>query len=381
MNDKELRIVQGHFRTFYQRQMPSVPALNQRELGFGWLKKIDFRHKAFSSQRDFERFVLQDVPLFMSASTAYYRFPDKQPMPQKEFSGADLVFDLDAPRSKDHSGLSRSDGVSVAHDDFFCEGCLLDVHQQALRIMEFLKDDFGLQGSLVFSGQKGFHVHVRSEAVWDLSKEARRQMAEYVGAEGLDAESFFQKATGYSDSSERNVGVLQGPSEQSGGWAGKIHAVMHAAIEKNDVAALKTFGVSKKHRDDIAARPLELLEQLRLGHWSAFCSKPNVEALMDAVKVVQTDKAVTFDLHRLIRIPGSLHGSTGFEAKVLAKPDIFQLQDVLAFDSNQKMTVIPKDALKFEFLGQSYDLPRARFAEVPLPLGIFLLCQEKAFGP
>ncbi len=370
MNDKELRVVQSHFRTFYQRRMPSVPALSQRELGFGWRKKVDFRHKAFASQRDFERFVLQDVPLYMSASTAYYRFPDKQPMLQKEFSGADLVFDLDTARSLDHD-----------HKPLLCMGCLDDVHQQALRILDFLTDDFGLQGLLVFSGQKGFHIHVRSEAVWDLSKEARRQMADYVAAEGLEAEAFFQKSADYSDSSERNVGVLQGPSAQSGGWAGKVYSVMKNAIEKSDAASLKAFGVSKKHRDDIAARPAELLEQLRQGRWSAFCLKPDVEALISAVKVVQTDKAVTFDLHRLLRIPESLHGGTGFVAKTLPKPDSFKLEDVIVFDVREKMTVIPRVPIQLGFLGEKYDLPKARFAEVPLPLGIYLVCQEKAFVP
>ncbi len=371
MNDKELRVVQSHFRAFYQRRMPAVPALSQRELGFGWRKKVDYRHKAFASQRDFDRFVLQDVPLYMSASTAYYRFPDKQPMLQKEFIGADLVFDLDTARSKE----------SHDHRELLCEGCLLDVHQQALRILEFLTDDFGLQGLLVFSGQKGFHIHVRSDAVWDLSKEARRQMAEYVAAEGLDASAFFQKSAAYSDSSERTVGFLQGPSAQSGGWAGKVYGVMKAAIEKNDLAALKAFGVSKKHRDDIAARPAELLEQLRLGRWSAFCPKPDMDALLSAVKVVQTDKAVTFDLHRLLRVPESLHGGTGFVAKTLARPDSFALKDVVAFDPNQKMTVIPREPIQIEFLDQTFDLPRARFSELPLPMGIYLICQEKAFVP
>ncbi|MBI2445444.1 DNA primase catalytic subunit PriS [Candidatus Micrarchaeota archaeon] len=371
MNDKELRVIQSHFRTFYQRAMPSVVALPQREFGFGWHKKIDYRHKAFSTHRDFERFVLQDVPLFMSSSTAYYRFPDKQPMTQKEFSGADLVFDLDAPRSKENH----------SHRDLLCEGCLLDVHEQALRILAFLKDDFGLQGVLVFSGQKGFHIHVRGEAVWDLSKEARRQMAEYVAAEGLDAEAFFTKAAAYSDSSERNVGTLRGPSGSSGGWAGKIYAVMRNAIASNNTASLKVFGVSKKHRDDVAARPAEMLAQLEVGNWSAFCSKPNVEALVSAVKVAQTDKAVTFDLHRLLRIPESLHGGTGFLAKTLPEADSFAFEDVLAFDRSKTLTVIPRDDLRFEFLGEKFDLLRARFAEVPLPLGLFLLCQEKAFAP
>lgn len=371
MNDKELRVIQSHFRTFYQRAMPTVVALSQRELGFGWRKKIDYRHKAFSSQREYERFVLQDVPLYISASTAYYRFPDKQPMSAKEYAGADLVFDLDAPRStQDHE-----------HREMLCEGCLLDVHQQALQILAFLKDDFGLKGILVFSGQKGFHIHVRGEQVWDLSKEARRQMAEYVAAEGLDAEAFFSKAAAYSDSSERNVGTLQGPSAESGGWAGKIYGVMRKAIESNDVAALKAFGVSKKHRDDVAARPAEMVAQLELGNWSAFCSKPNVEALVSAVKVVQTDKAVTFDLHRLLRVPESLHGGTGFIAKTLAKPDSFRLSDVIAFDRSKTLTVIPRDELSLEFLGEKYVLPRARFSELPLPLGLYLLCQEKAFAP
>lgn len=370
MNDKELRVIQSHFRTYYQQRMPVVPALSQRELGFGWRKKIDFRHRAFSSQRDFGRFVLQDVPLYMSASSAYYRFPDKQPMPAKEYNGADLVFDLDAPRSLDHD-----------HIPLLCEGCLRDVHQQALRILEFLKDDFDLQGVLVFSGQKGFHIHVRCEKVWDLSKDARRQMAEYVAAEGLDAESLFQKSADVSDSSGRKVELLRGPSERSGGWAGKVYGVMKSAVEKNNAVTLKKFGVAKKHRDDVADRQAEMLEQLCLGNWSAFCPKPNVEALVSAVKVVQADKAVTFDLHRLLRVPESLHGGTGFVAKTLIRPDSFALKDVVAFDVKEKMTVIPREALALDFMGEKFDLPRARFSEVPLPLGIYLVCQEKAFVP
>ncbi len=369
MNEKEKQFVQGCFHSYYQRAMPAVPALSQREMGFGWEKKIDYRHKAFSSALEFERFVLQQAPLFMSYSTAYYRFPDKMPMHAKEFQGADLVFDLDAARGKHE------------HQPVFCALCLEDIHKQALRVLSFLKDDFGLEGSLVFSGQKGFHVHVRSEKVLDLSKEARRQMAEYVSAEGIASSSFFGAAASESDSTDKRVDAMHGPSEKSGGWAAQIYGAMRRAIMEKDEPALKAFGVRGKHRADALKRPDEMLEQLRAGNWAAFCSHPNVEALLESVKAVQTDKAVTFDLARLIRVPNSLHGGTGFVAKPILKPEEFKVEDVLAFSLDEAVRVIPKEPLAFEFAGQKWDLPRARFAEVPLPIGIFLVCQDKAFVP
>src|SRR3989338_1665701 len=107
----ERRLLSEYFRNHYARNLRAPPSLEQREFGFGFDKKIDFRHKAFASARDFGSFVEREAPLYMSFSAAYYRFPDAQPMEKKEFLGADLAFDLDA--HYDHEG----------HNNLQCRHC------------------------------------------------------------------------------------------------------------------------------------------------------------------------------------------------------------------------------------------------------------------
>ena len=81
--------------------IPSSASLNgiwheRREFGFGgWEKKIEFRHMAFRSAEDLRMALVRDRPLYVSASSAYYEYPDARPMPRKHWLGADLVFDLD----------------------------------------------------------------------------------------------------------------------------------------------------------------------------------------------------------------------------------------------------------------------------------------------
>lgn len=372
MNDKERRFIQEHVHAFYQKKVPLPPAVNQREFGFGWHNKIDYRHRAFVSSYEFEQFIRQEAPLFMSYSLAYYQHPDKQPMGEKIFQGADLVFDLDAAKH-DH-----------VHQPVLCLQCLDDIHQQALRLNDMLQDDFGFSPKLVFSGQKGFHVHVQSPDVMDLSKEARRQMAEYVAAEGLDAATLFQTAAHDLEDRVKPVPTLHGPSSQSTGWAAKVYARVKHAIQTQDAPTLRRYGFSRKTISAIQTDPSNALNQLDAGLWGALLGKdkkPNTPELVADVQVVQTDKAVTYDLSRLIRVPNSIHGSTGFVAKPLEKPDAFNLKNVIAFPKNQQTTVIARQDLTFEFLDESFKLSRARFSDVPLPLGIYLVCQEKAFIP
>ncbi|MDP2717928.1 MAG: DNA primase small subunit domain-containing protein, partial [Candidatus Micrarchaeota archaeon] len=271
MNEKEFVFLQQKVRDFYRQGVPVPPALPQREMGFGWKKKIDYRHKAFLGQRDLEAFVRQESPLFASYSTAYYRFPEKQPMDQKEYEGADLVFDLDAPVG------------THEHQPTLCRLCLSDIHQQALRLMAILENDFSFQSQLVFSGQKGFHIHVRSESVRDLSKNARRQLAEYVAADGIKAETLFaQEAIPMEGRVPAKTTI--GPSDQSAGWPRKILAMAQKAVRAKDGQALKRYGFNKKGIATAKENPDAILSALSAGRWGAYCPKPNADALIaDAV--------------------------------------------------------------------------------------------------
>jgi len=65
--------------------------------------------------------------------------------------------------------------------------------QALLRLLDFLEDDFSFDDlTVVFSGGRGYHVHVRDESVRELDSEARREVVDYVRAIDLDTEGLIR---------------------------------------------------------------------------------------------------------------------------------------------------------------------------------------------
>ena len=103
----------------------------------------------------------------MSYSSAYYRVPDHLKMAQKEWLGADLIFDLDADHLREAAGLSD-------------QGQLELVKRKVRSLLEeFLLGDFGISpenAQLYLSGGRGYRVHVRDEAFLPLNSPERREL-------------------------------------------------------------------------------------------------------------------------------------------------------------------------------------------------------------
>ena len=175
MNENDF--VKEKFREYYsnrQFELPSHPLL--REYGFGLEKKIDFRHKAFSSEKELREYFITQTPYYASFSVAAYEFPSARPMAKKNFKWAQLVFDLD----------KQVNNVKHEHNELFCIICLEQIRCDALRHYEdFLLGDFGFSKkdvSINYSGSKGFHLHVDCDAVNQLSSSARATIAFYAQA-------------------------------------------------------------------------------------------------------------------------------------------------------------------------------------------------------
>jgi len=113
---------------------------------------------------------------------------------------ADLVFDLDA----DH--LPGVDPDATSYPEMLAE-----CKQALLRLLDFLEDDFSFDDlTVVFSGGRGYHVHVRDESVRELDSEARREVVDYVRAIDLDTEGLIRTV------SER--GTTKRVLRTEGGW-------------------------------------------------------------------------------------------------------------------------------------------------------------------
>jgi DNA primase small subunit len=71
------------------------------------------------------------------------------------------------------------------------------VKTETVKLLDFLLDDFGFPESnisVVFSGGRGYHIHVRDPKVLALESAERREIVDYVSGTGLSIEFLFKSA-------------------------------------------------------------------------------------------------------------------------------------------------------------------------------------------
>ncbi|MEM4589809.1 MAG: DNA primase small subunit domain-containing protein, partial [Candidatus Micrarchaeia archaeon] len=177
------------FRNYYSNHWTKAPKkIHNREFGFGgWSKKIESRHYSFSSEKELNAYLGRNAPLFISYSEAYYKYPAARPIEKKEWIQGDLVFDIDA----NELGMSCTEKHGK---EWVCEKCMGRAKECALRLIDdFLVKDFNIPKEEIevnFSGNRGYHIHI-STRFQSLKTYGRKEIADYVNANGLEYERFF----------------------------------------------------------------------------------------------------------------------------------------------------------------------------------------------
>jgi DNA primase small subunit len=296
MNANDAAAARRIFASYYRTADFRIPMIEQREFGIGNLKKIDARHLNFASVQEFRNYLCNNTPLFVSHSTAYYDFPGASPMVKKGRRGADLVFDLDIHAEGRYG--------AYAH--------LARVKEDVTRLVnDFILGDFGIRREHVvvaFSGNRGYHVHVRDPAFLSLGGDERRELVDYIMGQGLDYTQFF--------SPEGKPAKLIGPRPDEGGYRGRL-ARGTITLLMEDPGRLSRLFTKEKEREFFAGG-------VREGNWSRTSLKSGdlvsrLKPLAAGLPVgsVDTDAGVTQDLSKLIRVPGSIHGDTGMVARIV----------------------------------------------------------------
>ena len=190
MNFRTKQYLRKRFGDYYQNSVPEMPPeLARREWGFIFFDEMPEvvmrRHKAFSSHTEAVEYIRGMVPAHLYHSAAYYRFPGAATMKEKQWQGADLIFDLDAdhlpPEVRGRSYKEMLDAVK----------------KETKKLLDFLLDDFGFSEdkvSIVFSGGRGYHIHVRDPKVLALESAERREIVDYLGGTGLATDFLFKPA-------------------------------------------------------------------------------------------------------------------------------------------------------------------------------------------
>ncbi|MDE0741007.1 MAG: DNA primase catalytic subunit PriS [Candidatus Poseidoniia archaeon] len=337
--------LKGKFQEYYRNANITLPPrFTAREWGFlSWEGGIMNRHQKFRSVNEVKKYLIKAAPAHSYHSVAYYKDPGKNTMIDKEWMGADLIFDLDA----DH--LPEMEEVKKGKIPF---SKLMDyIREQTYRlVVDVLLGDFGLNENdllITFSGGRGYHVHVRTPDMLTLPSGARREIADYLTGKGLDLNKILIDA-GYTKEypirgkgvERKNIGVEKLPKKESKGWQGIITRYIHQTLDslrKLDKEERKN-NMEKLGLKNITFNSKNTNEEI----FNKMPKAPKKRLVRIALKetAIHPDEPVTGDIHRLIRLPGSLHGGSGLKVTVM---DSTKLE---TFDPMKEATAFGDDLVK-----------------------------------
>jgi DNA primase small subunit len=408
-----------HFLTYYKEHANALkppPSMNEREFGFlTFREKIMIRHKAFNDLESFKDTLLSLTPSDVYYSTAYYEQPEAD-MARKGWLGADIVFDVDAdhletPCKETHDMWSCPNCKEAAkgkkplrcpkcyHEKleekaWLCDRCLFAAKEEMIKLRDLMVEDFGINPKdvhLFFSGHRGYHMHLITDRLRKLDDAQRKEIVDYVLGLGLDpAEQGLYQGPSDIYSSDKHS-VIVGPQVTDPGWRGRLAKGVLQVITTFDKKKLMELGFSKgavsQIIDDRDKIERDWLKEIP---WSYYQDrwrvteqiwKSAMEKSLDAVRLrTNIDTVVTTDIHRLIRMPGTLNGKTGLKATMLPLDGLENFDpfdEPVVFQGNQRVHV--KTAPEIRIKDRKFGPFENEEVELPLAAAVLLVAKGVAF--
>ncbi|HEV2167039.1 MAG TPA: DNA primase small subunit PriS [Thermoplasmata archaeon] len=388
---RELAWARERFARYYGRSPIEAPSdLARREFAaFPFAAETTMRrHAALPTPEDLGGFLRSVVPRHVYYSSAYYTYPDHPTMAAKEWLGADLIFDLDADHLRGAASLGYADQLRL-------------VKQQLKRLYDdFLLQDFGIdpaRARIVFSGGRGYHVHVHDERFLSLDSAERRELVDYLSGAEADVASYIIEERHADATNPRARRFRRLPAPDAPGWRGRTTRGLLDLLARWEAAGVEAVeaefakaGANPREARQIARYLVEeggaarVREGLSLEAFPRSVPTELFEAVLRGAAIEmqgETDAPVTTDIHRLIRLPGSLHGGTGFRVLPVDR------DRVDAFDPFREALVEgPGAGLTAVVLTEAVDHPfEPRVAgaagealELPEPVALFLVLRGEA---
>lgn len=372
-----LQKISGLIKEYYSKADMAIDKIGSREFGFGTSdKKIAVRHLSFKTNEDLKRYAVQNAPFYVSYSSAYYRYAEARPMEKKEWLGSELVFDLDATDM--NLECQRTHGRN-----FVCENCLVKVREEAVKLIEeFLIPDMGFPEKAIemnFSGNRGYHIHIKDGEVLPLGEDARKEISDYISGNGISFVKLFP-------TSGLRGKALMGPKPGDYGWGGRIARSFIKALD-GGTEALESMGIERGIARKLYAKRSLIEMGINSGNWDMVYIKKKDEFWQEIVRrqsIMQSDRIdrnVTIGIGHLIRLPGTIHGSSGLIAKrikgISALASYEPMDECVAFGS-EPMKIHIEGCDRFYMKGKEFGPYRNEDAELPAYAAIYL--HLKGFG-
>ena len=390
------------FKSYYSNTSIDGPMeIERREFAFLTFDEIMKRHISFRDRDEMNSFLGREGPMHSYYSTAYYLYPWESEMERKGWLKAEVVFDIDADHleleckyhhdSKTCKECGRENpysaerctcgSKSLVEKVRICDNCLNKAKEETIKLIEeFLLNDFGIEKreiEVYFSGRRGYHVHVVKEELMSLGSEERREIVDYITARGLNPKYHGLRV-------ENNV--LVGPKASDPGWSGRISRLVWKFLKNSKEEDLKKILGKKRFEILLKLRESGRIDRILDGFWDLFTGL-SIDKWCEIVRTGgiklagKTDEPVTTDVKRLIRLPESLHGGTGFRVVRVEDLDKFDpLKDALAFQGETEVYVkgrVSEFRIGEEIFGPYEDVE----VELPTSAAVFLLARGDAVLP
>jgi DNA primase small subunit len=373
MNPATTEFLRQRFTDYYKKNVLVAPSsLEQREWGFVMFNPGSSvlnmrRHIGFSGKEELFQFIKNLVPRHSYYSTAYYEKPDAGTMAEKGWCGADLIFDLDA----DHI-------VRGPYDQM-----LVRVKEETEKLVLMLTEEFGMNPKtieLVFSGGRGYHIHIKDIAFRGWGSAERRELIDYVCGIGIDPAL-----------------MLSGRNPVSPGWQIRYRETLVEYIrwvssldEAEAIAHLTGIeGIGKDSATSFLKKQTEIIAEAEHYPTSMLLKNRVLHAVLSEqegefkkrllTRAALADEPVTTDIKRLIRMPTSLHGGSGMRVQRLELRDLHDFEplvDAVVF-SMRDVRINAVHPVTMPMLGSTYELEKG-ITTVPEAVAVFLCCRGMA---
>ena len=350
MDEKTVSFLRKVYREHYfkRHDLVEIPsAIASREFGYIPFCGGMIRHLSFKNPGELFADLVKQAPSSVFCSNAIYERPTLQ-MDEKGWKGADLIFDIDADSiptsckpghtwwfcSNCHKGGMgakpakcpgcRQETAEQIH--WSCRECLNATKEHVRRLVDYLQDDFGIDRKdiqLYFSGNRGYHAQVHDERFQMADPQMRSEIAKYV------------KGTGFSLKAQDRV-----PGHVELGWS-----------RRADLFQSTTEGGSRLKKNQKLANQIV------------------------AANAALIDESVTTDIHRVFRMPGTLHGNSGMLKMRIESLEEFDPLSQPVILSGETVTVRVYYSPEFYLKGAWFGPYNSSIVQIPIYAAVFLLAR------
>jgi DNA primase small subunit len=371
MNEKNALLIETAFKEYYFNRFDLIHVpqrATEREFGYQKFNSGMNRHLVIKNDKELHLLLMKEIPSDVYCSNAYYTFPNL-PMSEKDWKGADLIFDIDAkdlalPCRKDHTifkcsscnnsviefqsqcPICRSTKFEVA--SIGCKICISESKKEVTKLVNILTSDLNIEKEAIeiyFSGNEGFHVRVTNSDYEPLGSQERADLVDYIMFNGAMPESFGIKRQNNSKSTL--------PTVEEKGWRGRVAHGLFPSKSKTP----------------------KITKEIISSGYSAF--QVQLEEIKKTMGV-KVDPKVTMDIHRIFRLEGSINSKSG-----LSK---IQCDDLESFDpfteacllGDDKVEIMIDCPLQIRLKNKKFGPYKNEIVSLPKYAAVYMLCKGLA---